>query len=117
MAGAVLGRDSEQQRLSRFLESLQQGPAGCVLEGEAGVGKTALWRDGRDGARATGVRVLACAPAEVEAALSHSALADLLVGVEVEVRAALPAPQRDALEIPLLRTAPGDAAAGEPARA
>src|SRR5581483_38428 len=68
MAGAVLGRDSEQQRLSRFLESLQPGPAACVLEGEAGVGKTALWRDGLDAARATEVRVLACAPAEVEAA-------------------------------------------------
>src|SRR5581483_9881388 len=67
---------------------------------------------GLDGARATGVRVLACAPAEVEAALSHSALADLLVGVELEVLAALPAPQRDALEIALLRTDPGDAAAG-----
>ncbi|MGZ6661108.1 MAG: AAA family ATPase, partial [Solirubrobacteraceae bacterium] len=113
MAGVVLGRDSEQQRLSRFLESLREGPAGCVFEGEAGIGKTALWRDGVARARAASFRVLSCAPAEVETALSYSALADLLVGVEPEFLAALPAPQRDALEIALLRAGPGDAAASQ----
>lgn len=113
MAGVVLGRDSEQQRLSRFLESLREGPAACVFEGEAGIGKTALWRDGVARARAASFRVLWCAPAEVEAALSYSALADLLVGVEPEILAALPPPQRDALEIALLRAGPGDAAASQ----
>src|ERR1700730_2449783 len=102
MAGVVLGRDSEQQRLGRFLESLKEGPAACVLEGEAGIGKTALWRDGVARARAASFRVLWCAPGEVEAALSYSALADLLAGVEPEILAALPAPQREALEIALL---------------
>src|ERR1700693_5579846 len=109
MAGVVLGRDKEQQRLSRFLESLKEGPAGCVLEGEAGIGKTALWRDGVARAREASVRVLWCAPGEVEAALSYSSLADLLGAVEPEVLAALPAPQRDALEVALLRAGPGDA--------
>jgi DNA-binding CsgD family transcriptional regulator/tetratricopeptide (TPR) repeat protein len=113
MAGVVLGRDAEQQRLSRFLESLKQGPAACVLEGEAGIGKTALWRDGLAMARADALRVLWCAPAQVEAALSYSALADLLDEVEPEILAALPAPQRDALEIALLRTGPGDATASQ----
>ncbi len=113
MAGVVLGRDAEQQRLSRFLESLKKGPAACVLEGDAGIGKTALWRDGLVMARADSVRVLWCAPAEVEAALSYSALADLLEEVEPEILAALPAPQRDALEIALLRTDPGDATASQ----
>jgi DNA-binding CsgD family transcriptional regulator len=113
MAGVVLGRDAEQQRLSRFLESLKQGPAACVLEGEAGIGKTALWRDGLAIARADSLRVLWCAPAEVEAALSYSALADLLEEVEPEILSALPAPQRDALEIALLRTGPGDATASQ----
>jgi DNA-binding CsgD family transcriptional regulator len=113
MGGVVLGRDSEQERLNRFLESLQEGSAACVLEGEAGIGKTALWREGVDRARAASVRVLWCAPAEVEAALSYSALADLLVGVEPDVLAALPAPQRGALEIALLRAGAGDAAASQ----
>ncbi len=113
MAGVVLGRDSEQQRLSLFLESLKEGPAACVLEGEAGIGKTALWHDGVERARAASFRVVSCAPAELEAAFSYSALADLLVSVEPEILAALPTPQRDALEIALLRTGPGDAAAGQ----
>ena len=113
MAGVVLGRDSEQQRLSRFLESLADGPAACVFEGEAGIGKTALWRDGVARAQAASVRVLWCAPAEVEAALSYSALADLLTGVEPEFHAALPAPQREALEIALLQAGPGDDAVSQ----
>jgi DNA-binding CsgD family transcriptional regulator len=113
MAAVVLGRDTEQQRFGRFLESLKEGLAACVLEGEAGIGKTALWRDGLGTARAASVRVLWCAPAEVEAALSYSALADLLVGVEPEILASLPPPQRDALEIALLRTGPDDAAASQ----
>ena len=37
----------------------------------------------------------------------------MLVGVEPEILAALPAPQRDALEIALLRAGPGDAAASQ----
>ncbi|MGZ4402619.1 MAG: AAA family ATPase, partial [Gaiellaceae bacterium] len=113
MTGVVLGRDSEQQRLSRFLESVEEGLAACVFEGEAGIGKTALWREGVARAREASFRVLWCAPAEVEAALSYSALADLLVGVEPEILAALPAPQRDALEIALLRSGLGDAAASQ----
>jgi hypothetical protein len=113
MAGVVLGRDSEQQRLSRFLESLKEGPAACVLEGEAGIGKTELWRGGVETAQAASFRVLRCAPAEVEATLSYSALADLLAGVEPEILAGLPEPQRDALEIALLRAGPGDAAVSQ----
>src|SRR5260221_10533633 len=102
MSDVVLGRDSEQQRLSRFLESLQEGPAACLLEGEAGIGKTALWRDAVARAQAASFRVLSCAPAEAEAALSYSALADLLADVEPEIMAALPAPQRDSLHVALL---------------
>ncbi|MGZ4357416.1 MAG: hypothetical protein ACXVRU_11470, partial [Gaiellaceae bacterium] len=70
MTGVVFGRDSEQQRLSRFLESVEEGLAACVFEGEAGIGKTALWREGVARAREASFRVLWCAPAEVEAALS-----------------------------------------------
>ena len=84
-----------------------------MLEGEAGIGKTALWREGVAAARAASFRVLSCAPAEVEAALSYSSLADLLEGVEPEVLAALPAPQRDALEVALLRAGRAGAVAGQ----
>jgi AAA ATPase domain len=84
-----------------------------VFEGEAGIGKTARWRDGVARAREASVRVLWCAPGEVEAALSYSPLADLLVAVEAEILAALPAPQRDALEVALLRAGAADAVASQ----
>ncbi|HEX7526914.1 MAG TPA: AAA family ATPase, partial [Gaiellaceae bacterium] len=113
MAGVVLGREEELHVVGRFLDSLTEGPAACVFEGDAGIGKTALWREGLACARAAGIRVLSCAPAEVEAALSYSSLADLLAGVEPHVLAALPAPQRDALEVALLRAGRSDAVAGQ----
>ena len=74
-----------------FLDSLADGPAGCVLEGDAGIGKTALWREGVAAAQAASFRVLSCAPAESEAPLSYSSLTDLLAGVEPELFAALAA--------------------------
>jgi DNA-binding CsgD family transcriptional regulator len=99
----VLGRQRELQIVAGFLDSLTAGPAACVLAGEAGIGKTAVWGEGLAAARARSFRVLSCAPAEAEAALSYSSLTDLLAGVEPQVFAALPSPQRDALEAALLR--------------
>ncbi len=113
MPGDVLAREEERRAIGTFLDSLTQGPAACVLEGDAGIGKTALWRQGVARARGASVRVLSCAPAEVEAALSYSSLADLLAGVEPDVLAALAAPQRDALEVALLRAGRSDAVAGQ----
>ena len=114
MSDIVLGRERELQAVASFLDTLgERGPAACVLEGEAGIGKTVLWREGVAHARASAVRVLACAPAAAEAGLSYSALADLLAGIEPGVLAALPAPQRNALEVALLRAAPADALAGQ----
>ena len=113
MAGDILGRGKELHAVGRFLDSLTEGPSACVFEGEAGIGKTALWREGVASARAASLRVLSCAPAEVEAAFSYSSLADLLEGVEPDVFAALPAPQRDALEVALLRAGRADAVAGQ----
>jgi DNA-binding CsgD family transcriptional regulator/tetratricopeptide (TPR) repeat protein len=103
MAGDVLGREEELRVVGRFLDALAEGPAACVFEGDAGIGKTALWRAGVASARAAGLRVLSCAPGQSEAALSFSSLADLLSDVEPQVLAELAAPQRDALEVALLR--------------
>ena len=113
MTGDILAREAERRAIGNFLDSLTQGPAACVLEGDAGIGKTALWREGVARARGPSVRVLLCAPAEVEAALSYSSLADLLAGVEPQVLAALAEPQRDALEVALLRAGRSDAVAGQ----
>jgi DNA-binding CsgD family transcriptional regulator len=77
-----------------------------VLEGDAGIGKTTLWRAGLDEAHRRGLRVLASSPSSSETPLSFIALADLLGEPLDEVGDALPAPQRGALEVALLREEP-----------
>jgi hypothetical protein len=44
----VIGRDEELARLDRFISSLEAGPAALVIAGEAGIGKTTLWKAGVD---------------------------------------------------------------------
>lgn len=70
-----------------------------MIEGDAGIGKTAVW------STAVGFagRALVCVADEAEARLSYAGLADLLTNVADEVLPALPAPQREALEVALLR--------------
>lgn len=85
------------------IAALDDGPRAVVLEGEAGVGKTALLRRALDGATEAGWRILSSAPAASEARLAFAALGDLLDLVIDEVLPALPGPQRRGLEIALLR--------------
>jgi len=81
-----------------------------VLEGEAGVGKTALWRRALDVAGERGWRILSSAPAGSEARLAFAALGDLLDLVIDDALPALPKPQRRVLEVALLR---GDGDSGQ----
>ena len=74
-----------------------------MLEGDAGVGKTALWRRALDAAAGRGWRILASVPAGSEARLAFAALGDLLDLVIDDALPALPAPQRRGLEVALLR--------------
>ena len=103
----IVGRDAELAAVARFLDA--EPPCALVLEGEAGIGKTTIWRAAVDEARGRGVRILACAPAESEAALPFAGLGDLLGGVSSDLLSALPAPQRAAL-----RAALHEAEASEP---
>ena len=82
-------------------------PAALLFEGEAGIGKTTLWSAGIDQARRRGWQVLTCRPVQPEAALSFSALGDLLEPVPDSVLGRLPGPQRRALDVALLRAEPG----------
>jgi DNA-binding CsgD family transcriptional regulator len=79
-----------------------------VIEGDPGIGKTTLWRESMRLADERGYRVLSCRPAEAESKLSFAGLADLLGSVSAEVLDDLPAPQRRALEIALLRADPDE---------
>jgi predicted ATPase len=103
MGAAVVGRDSELEAVERFLDGAALGPSALVLEGTAGIGKTTLWQAATQRAAARGYTILACRAAESEAKLALTALADLLAGLGDDLLAALPAPQRQALEVALLR--------------
>ena len=56
--GDVIGRDEELAEVDEVLSALHAGPAGIVLVGDAGVGKTTLWRAGIEAARVLGYHVL-----------------------------------------------------------
>ncbi|NUT54786.1 MAG: AAA family ATPase, partial [Thermoleophilia bacterium] len=100
----VVGREAELQRLDELLQHPGAGRI-VLLEGDAGIGKTTLWLAGVELVRASAGRVLACRPAETEAALPFAALGDLLGSVLDDGLPHLPDPQRLALEVALLRVA------------
>ncbi|MEP6892856.1 MAG: ATP-binding protein [Gaiellaceae bacterium] len=104
----LIGRDAELEAIESFLSRRgTDGPPALVLEGEAGIGKTTLWREGLAFAPARSYRVLAARPSSPELEMPFAGLADL-VGEDVDgVLRQLPAPQRQALEIALLRAEPG----------
>ena len=98
----IAGRGEELASLHAFIDEVREGPSALVLEGEAGIGKSTLWRAGVEHARRRGLRVLASRPAEAERSLPHVGLGDLLQDVLDDVLPALPAPRRRALESALL---------------
>ncbi len=102
MPTEIIGREEELAELRRFLDAADRVPAAFLIEGEPGIGKTALWRAGVELARARHFQVLTAIPAQAETRLSFAGLADLLSPVLADVLPALPGPQRRALEIALL---------------
>ena len=106
---AVFGRTNELAVADGFLESAGRVFSVLRIEGEAGIGKTTVWREVVRRAGERGFRVLSCRPAEPETKLALSAVADLLQPVPSDAFSALPNPQRRALDIALLRAEPGAA--------
>ena len=104
----IVGRGAELEALNTFVDSLDHGPAMLVLEGEPGLGKTTLWREGLQAAERRSFQVLECRPVQAEAQLAFTALSDLLTDVPEVVFDELPVPQRRALEVALLRAEPED---------
>jgi DNA-binding CsgD family transcriptional regulator len=105
-APAAVGRDAELAEVDLFLGQMSAASCALELEGDAGIGKTTIWHEAIDRAGAAGARVLACRPAAAEAKLSFSGLSDMLAGVSESEFGTLPAVQRNALEVALLRAAP-----------
>ena len=85
---------------------LDAWPSALVIEGTAGIGKSTLLDAAVDAARNRSVGVLRCGPGDHESRLSFAALRDLLEHAYDETAAKLPAPQRRALAVALLREEP-----------
>ena len=106
----LVGRQSELASLDAFLERVAEGPShALVLEGEAGIGKTSLWKATVDRARGHGFCVLSTRPGGTEVQLGFAGLADLLDDAAAETLPLLPPPQRRALEVALLLEEPNGA--------
>ncbi len=106
--GGDLVRFAEWRQVHRFAEGVRASPAALALQGEAGAGKSTLWRAGIETAAAAGHRVLRSEPSASETDLSFAGLSDLLIDVLSLVEAQIPGPQREALEIALLLRPAGD---------
>jgi len=106
----LVGREDELARLEGFVRDLSVGAAGVVIRGEAGIGKTALWRAAVDLAETAGVRVLVTRCAEAEMPLALGGVGDLIETALAEVAEELAEPQRRALAVVVGLEAPPDEA-------
>lgn len=106
-------RRAEWCAVTTFFDRPWEEPGALIIDGDAGIGKTTFWLAACDYARRNGVRVLSARPVAAEAVLAYAAVADLLSGVEPEVWANFPDPQRRALDHILLRSAHGGTTADQ----
>jgi DNA-binding CsgD family transcriptional regulator len=98
----LIGREAELAEVELFLDGVATGSR-LEIEGEVGIGKTALWSEACERGRRRGYRVLVSRPAELETGLTYSALGDLLDDVLDEALLTVAQPRRRALERALLR--------------
>src|SRR5215216_4654284 len=110
----IVGRVRERASIESFLDTAGQRPAVLAIEGEAGIGKTTLWLEVVAGSRRRFFWTLSCRCAEAEAKMAFAALGDLIGPVADDVLPDLPAPQRRALEVALLRAEPAKGSHIEP---
>ena len=104
----MIGRTAELSAIERFVAASRVVGRVLVLEGEPGIGKTTLWEAAIDEARGRGLRILAARASGADAQLSFAGLTDLLEDVGESAFAALPAPQRPALDVALVDLGTGD---------
>jgi DNA-binding CsgD family transcriptional regulator len=109
----AVGRETEFADAESFVDAAAAGPAALLVDGDAGIGKTTVWRTAAAAARERGHRVLSATAVDLEADLAFVVLRDLLEPVPPELAAELPAAQRHALDMALLRTTDGTGVADQ----
>ncbi|WP_431237993.1 LuxR C-terminal-related transcriptional regulator [Mycolicibacterium aichiense] len=97
MAVGIVGRSRELHRVQAVVEQARHAPTALILDGQAGIGRSTVWRATNEWARDAGFAVLATTGAAAEAGLAWAALADLLMAVEDTALTSLPALQQRAL--------------------
>lgn len=105
----IFGRTDELSIVATFFGGETTATHGLLIEGDAGIGKSTVWREAIRIADERG-RVLTSRASEAEARLSFAILGDLLMpALDEEVLARLPGGQRRGLEAALLLADPGQA--------
>ena len=98
----IIGRADELGAVERFFDGELSGARGLLIEGDAGIGKTTVWREAVRIAEGAG-SVLTSRASEAEVRLSFTVLGDLLVpALNDDLFAELPVGQRRGLEAALL---------------
>jgi len=100
--GAIVGREAELEAVRSFIDTITDGPASLVLEGPAGIGKTAIWSQAVLDSRAKGFAVRTSRCSQSDAAWAFAGLGDLLEDLPAELLAELPSVQQRALSSALL---------------
>ena len=93
----LIGRETELTRVREWVGLIPAGPAGLLVRGAAGIGKTALWSAAIVRATEAGAQILVARPAEAELPLGHAALGDLLGVIAGSILDQLPDPLARAL--------------------
>ncbi|HEY5017003.1 MAG TPA: ATP-binding protein [Streptosporangiaceae bacterium] len=105
-------RATEWRRVREFATDAASRvtPTALVIEGEAGAGKSRLWRAALEVAANAGCRVLRSEPSASEADSPFAGLSDLLAAVLPSLADGIPRPQLEAIEVALLLRSAGDTA-------
>ena len=106
MSEPIIGRRADLQALAGFVEALPRGGQALLIEGDAGIGKTALWREGVRTAQEHGVRLLSARAAHAETRIAFATIGDLIAPALDEALPLLPPVQRRALEIAMVLREP-----------
>ena len=109
---AIVGRERELAAVRAFVDGVDDGASSLLLAGEAGAGKTTIWRTGVEQAESNAFAVLTSRPVEPEAELAYTGLGDVLSS-RLDPIGELPAPQAHALRAALMLEAPATGAVDE----